>query len=91
VTIDFAMYLTLSRHVIKFLVKNNHYVDHEELKLELPNYTLYPSLHWTTDVLEHFAIGHLFVQVSKSKETLLPLPLKIYVKERIALIDLKLL
>ena len=57
-----------------FLVKEQIYVNQEELKLQLLSHPSYPSMHSITGVLSHFNIENMALEVPKNRETLFQLP-----------------
>ena len=57
-----------------FLKNQNYNINADELKLQLLSHPSYPSLHSITDVLGHFNIDNLAIEVPKDFETLKQLP-----------------
>jgi len=58
----------------KLLVKVNHKINFDELKLQLLSHPSYPSLHAVTGVLNHFEIENMALEVPQNRETLQQLP-----------------
>ena len=57
-----------------FLQKENYPVNEEELELQLLSHPAYPSMYAVTEVLSHFGIDNLALEVPKNRETLSQLP-----------------
>jgi len=61
--------------LLKELVNRNRIrVDTEELKLQLLGHPSYPSLHSITEVLDHFNIPNLAIEIPKTEENITLLP-----------------